>query len=468
MILTIDKTHELKGNGYLLGVGGENESEQLVINVAYDVLLDKWAYIEFEQGEDKFSTERLTVDNGQVVYNIPNGLLKQGHTKIQVVFRDANGFVWKSFKRQFLVDASINAGSNLPEEYPDFITKAQKLLDEITVESEKVDEVLSTEEERKAAELVRAQNEATRLENETVRETTEEERNTAESARKTAEGQRQINETGRVDAETARRTEFSGWANSLGNLNTYDKRLINLEEAGVGGLFDYVTDDTTAYSKTVPAKALPYARLNKVGGMTYKADNALIDTKVKSVGGNAIPDAIQLLDGYGLGINDACYNYIDFERKVFVKKVAVVDLGTLDFVYNQSKNTFGVSIVDCFESNVGNSLGRSICNAYSENELIWSDLTEESGYVLNYGGILIRDLRYIDATTFKSAMQGVMFVYELATPIETDISAYLTDNYIKVNGSVVFENDNAQAVPSEIVNAVKRRLNVLRFRRKQQ
>lgn len=111
MILTIDKTHELKGNGYLLGVGGENESEQLIINIAYDVLLTKWVYIEFEQ-DIPYTTERLAIVNGQVVYAIPNGILKQGHVRVQVIFRDVSGFVWKSFKRQFLVSEEINASGS--------------------------------------------------------------------------------------------------------------------------------------------------------------------------------------------------------------------------------------------------------------------------------------------------------------------------------------------------------------------
>lgn len=72
--------------------------------------------------------------------------------------------------------------------------------------------------------------------------------------------------------------------------------------------------------------------------------------------------------------------------------------------------------------------------------------------------LVVVDLGYTDAATFKDAMVGVMLLYELATPIETDISAYLTDNYIRVepNGTIIFENDNAQAVPSEIIYTVKR------------
>lgn len=457
MTVTLDKSHELTGNGYLLGVGGENESEQLIINIAYDVLLDKWPYIEFEQNGAKFTTERLTIANGQIVYTLTNSVLVQGHLDIQVVFRDASGFVWKSFKRQFLVSDEINATENLPEQHPDFIAKAQAVLDEIAVESDKVDEVLATEATRVADEAERAENEATRLANETERETTEAERKTAETARVAAEAQRQISEVGRVDAETARRTEFSGWANSLGNLNTYDKRLINLEEASVGTLFDYVTDDTTAYSKAVPARALPYARLIRVGGMTYKANNALTDTPVKSVGGYAIPEAVRLLDGYGIGIDETTYNYIDLENKKLIEKVKRVLLnGDENWRYEPELARFYIHNACTVPSVEYKGITSNTSIPYTNKVL--GGGAKNGILVFASGTIFLRNTNYTDLDNFKTWLRNnpITLIYEIATPIETDISAYITDNYIKVNGSIVFESDTGAAVPSEIIYAVKR------------
>ncbi len=468
MTVTLDKTHELKGGGYLLGVSGENESEQLVINIAYDVLLDKWAYIEFEQNGKPYTTERLTIANNQIVYVIPNGLLVQGDVFVQAVFRDASGFVWKSFKRKCLVTDEINACNNYPQTYPDFITEAQTLLDGITIHANKIDAVLSTEEARASAEAKRVENEATRQSNEAERVKNESERKNAETARASAENERQIAETARADAETARRTEFAGWADSIGSLNTYDKRLINLEEAGVGTLFDYQTDDVTAYSKTVPANALPYARLNKVGGMTYKVDNALTDTLVKSVGGYAIPEAIQLLDGYGIGINDTCYNYIDFERKVFVQDVASYTFtGNEEWVQASTQNTATSALYRYRTSVIADKVKTDFIGI---NNVLMSEFTNHETWLekensldinSNISPNLIGDVFFFNSGIqtiegVKEYMKGRTIVYVLQTPIETDISAYIEDNYIKVNGTIVFENDDAQAVPSEIVYAVKR------------
>lgn len=66
-----------------------------------------------------------------------------------------------------------------------------------------------------------------------------------------------------------------------------DKRITNLEQGLTPDPFE--TDNSMAYQKDVPANALPYAEIAKVGGMTYKDGNTLRSapvTEVKSVGVN--------------------------------------------------------------------------------------------------------------------------------------------------------------------------------------
>jgi hypothetical protein len=43
--------------------------------------------------------------------------------------------------------------------------------------------------------------------------------------------------------------------------------------------------------------------------------------------------------------------------------------------------------------------------------------------------LFVRDLSYTDAATFKAAMDGVMFCYELAEPVETEITPELNLTY---------------------------------------
>jgi hypothetical protein len=66
-----------------------------------------------------------------------------------------------------------------------------------------------------------------------------------------------------------------------------DKRITNLEQGLTPDPFE--TDNSMAYQKDVPANALPYAEISKVGGMTYKDGYTLRSapvTEVKSVGVN--------------------------------------------------------------------------------------------------------------------------------------------------------------------------------------
>ena len=51
-------------------------------------------------------------------------------------------------------------------------------------------------------------------------------------------------------------------------IDTTEKRVSNIEKLLQGNLYDYQTDSTSAYTKTVPAGAMPYASLDKVGGKT--------------------------------------------------------------------------------------------------------------------------------------------------------------------------------------------------------
>lgn len=230
MELTLNSKHELIGSGYFIGVDHENISEQLIINVEPEELLDKWAYIEFEvNGLEKHNTPRIDITDNQIIYDIPNGLLQNGYVTVQVIFRDDTNFLWKSYIKKFHVANSINACQNLPEEYPDFITEAQKLLDEVSIDADLIDEVIETEAARVGAENIRVSNENTRIANENTRILTETERSNKEVERISNEEIRQQNETQRVNAETNRETTFNTWTNAIGQLPTYDSRLTNLE-----------------------------------------------------------------------------------------------------------------------------------------------------------------------------------------------------------------------------------------------
>lgn len=126
---------------------------------------------------------------------------------------------------------------------------------------------------------------------------------------------------------------------------------------------------------------------------------------------------------------------IDLARKKYIKRVGEVDLGDLDFVYNSSPFSQGVSIGPNFNSllsakNNNNGVlvvcarytGASASDAYSYD--LDKICTIEDGNVLK-----IKDSAYSDAAAFIAAMDGVMLDFELATPIEYDLVDPLLQEY---------------------------------------
>ena len=149
-----------------------------------------------------------------------------------------------------------------------------------------------------------------------------------------------------------------------------------------------------------------------------------------------IPVAVQVLDGYGEGINENVYNYIDYEKKQFIKHVGKVDMGTIDWVYT---NPFGTGVM-CFKATApnnaklvgANDTSNVLCalfNTITANRMSRGDEGITTFATLN--GIFINDSTYTDAATFSSAMSGVMLYYELAEPAVTDISSMMTAEGLK-------------------------------------
>ena len=180
-----------------------------------------------------------------------------------------------------------------------------------------------------------------------------------------------------------------------------------------------------------------------------------------------IPEVIKALPGYGWSAGTA-KNYVDYENKRYVQCVDSVDLGTLTW-------TAGESVSFKTHHLAGQKLTKSysiapnfICPKYStktQNES-WgkTSITGISATSNVNGYIYVNDTSYTDATTFKQAMSGVMLYYELETPIVTDISDLLTDDFLRnieveAKGSVTFKNSNGDdyriPVPSEEEYIVK-------------
>lgn len=233
------------------------------------------------------------------------------------------------------------------------------------------------------------------------------------------------------------------------------KRILGIDE-------QFTTNSDVAYTKNVPSRALSYAKVSRVGGMTYHVSGALRHSPVTAVqsmsggsviGGIAIPTAVRSLDGYGWGLDSSTYNYVDFEQKKFVKNVTSINLGTLNWVKNSAKTGDGSYIF--FVYDLPSVVNKVLIPGYTTKtgNIAWETLNNGE-CLANSTYFIVATKSYSSASAFKTAMSGVIAYYDLATPVATDISDLLEGSHIlpvTPGGTVTMVNDYQQAVPSTIV-----------------
>ena len=136
------------------------------------------------------------------------------------------------------------------------------------------------------------------------------------------------------------------------------------------------------------------------------------------------------------GMKSAGSVYDELTATKAIQRVGVVDLGTLDWAYDVATTDH-----ERFASNSINSLiklgidsnenANLKCATLITNTANQTYLHENNNAISanRLGQILVYASAYTDTATFKAAMSGVMLYYELATPIETDITPELSLTY---------------------------------------
>lgn len=262
----------------------------------------------------------------------------------------------------------------------------------------------------------------------------------------------------------------------IANLKLTDKELqrrVNaLYSIGQGITHQFETDTNTAYQKTVPTGA-KLMSVKSIGGHSEVIDGEIVSAGVieVAVGDTAypIPEPIRNLPGYGWSAGTA-KNWVDYENKKYYQCVGSVDLGTLNWVAGDSgKVGFQTSQVTGQKLTKNyNILPNIICSKYlaKTQNAMWGK-TSVTGITTNAsvdGYVYVNDTSYTDATAFKQAMSGVILYYELASPIVTDISTLIDDDFLRnieveAKGSITFKNSNGDSyripVPNEEEYIVK-------------
>lgn len=180
----------------------------------------------------------------------------------------------------------------------------------------------------------------------------------------------------------------------------------------------------------------------------YAYGNVLMDTKVTSIISKGVDDTVletvnvpagvQALTGYGMSCPGA-YNYIDFERKVFVQNVGAVDLGGLTFGYGPTVGWSATlpNVKDPADDD-------AVFNGISDNYTAVSRNTQATAFAggTDAGMISVAGGKVYVGTGDISIVPSGTLYYELDEPVETSITITGTDIAHEAGGSITFENTN--------------------------
>ena len=191
---------------------------------------------------------------------------------------------------------------------------------------------------------------------------------------------------------------------------------------------------------------------------TYTPYGEIVDTFI-------IPEELRnFLDdkGYGRGVNNTHYNYIDFERKVFVQNVYKIIVNGTETIHAMNKGSnayYEYAIEIDLRAPEDSRTVNLVSNHFiaSSRAAVYAGDTEN---LISANNNYIRFTSSFDTKTKVGTYLKELYAkgkpltieYALEEPIETDISTYLTDdNFIKVQagGSIVAvnENEKEEAVP---------------------
>ena len=109
------------------------------------------------------------------------------------------------------------------------------------------------------------------------------------------------------------------------------------------------------------------------------------------------------------------------------RRYGIVDLGTLNFGYNESLKWFVVKLESAKAPSTDRTIAGILSDTYvaSARDTIANDISMNLVIgVTSSAFLVIRNLSYTDAATFKAAMSGVYLVYELATPTTESADPY--------------------------------------------
>lgn len=165
----------------------------------------------------------------------------------------------------------------------------------------------------------------------------------------------------------------------------------------------------------------------------------------------------QQMEGYGVGINDGCYNYLDFDKDVLVKRVVSYTFNGTETIAaagtnKNGKSRFFVSFLENVvkkpesDSIAGNILMAeldTITNAQATNNI-------EGVCIAASGKVVFYKNDITDGGVMLNYLKGKIIYYELLEPIENALPQIDTFIEAKQSDIITFENQYQKGVPSTI------------------
>lgn len=218
-------------------------------------------------------------------------------------------------------------------------------------------------------------------------------------------------------------------------------------------LLDSVTE---RIASTLPVNTVTGAMVSVEDG----ADNipvkdlAIAITPTQSGSGDPSPDNVRPISGWtgaNVHVNDDVIaidwqstagtvygGSLDVTTGVLTVDRAMVDLGTLNWGANYTAvySTTINDILPAVEPPYANRQSGAICSAYAPDSQYSVDTTmTDKRWLRTAKKFFVKDTSYADAASFKTAMNGVQLVYELATPqtyqlTPTEVSTLLGANNV--------------------------------------
>jgi hypothetical protein len=282
---------------------------------------------------------------------------------------------------------------------------------------------------------------------------------------------------------------LDGITNAIKMIDTLEAKVANLEAGIAPDMF--TVDDTTAYVKTIPTDAAPYAEIQAIGGMTHKVEqlgenlfNPLVvsgyEGEVSAEADGTIYMNWTCFGGWGAMFYDLFPDIVVGKKYIFSASAsggdlqpASIDVGGIPldtpFTLTEEQYSIHIQLNNGFADDgaAGQPCGgtfvvilREVTDVLIDTPVTALAIKDASGNVINTFAIpaAVQALEGYGKTGYGIEWDEQGKPWWVTTTERTDISAYFTeDNLIPVEGggTITAVNEHGLAAPTTIVYQAK-------------